>query len=145
MVVLLVIAARDISVTFGVPGGFAFIALVVDTAHERVCLTVPSVGVESRRRRRLVEGDYAVTSSGARRFIYEFNGQPKLNLVEEDQSGGMEMPSIGSIINRHDKDWKVTHLVAPVSSNGTIPVVRVFLSDIGRLKGGTFASKRAVP
>jgi len=38
------------------------------------------------------------------------NGQPKLREVEEDLSGGMEMPSIGSIINRHDKDWKVTPL-----------------------------------
>jgi len=48
----------------------------------------------------------------------------------------MEMPSIGSIINRHDKDWKVTHLLAPVSSSGTIPIVRVFLSD--NFKGHSF-------
>ena len=84
-----------------------------------------------------------MASNGARRFVYEFNGQPKLREVEEDLSGGMEMPSIGSIINRHDKDWKVTHLLAPVSSSGTIPIVRVFLSD--NFKGHSFVLKRVVP
>jgi len=100
-------------------------------------------GAESRRRRKLVGEDYAVASNGARRFVYEFNGQPKLREVEEDLSGGMEMPSIGSIINRHDKDWKVTHLLAPVSSSGSIPIVRVFLSD--NFKGHSFVLKRVVP
>jgi hypothetical protein len=49
----------------------------------------------------------------------------------------METPSIGSVINRHDREWKVVHVIAPVSPNGTIPIVRVFLNDPTKIKGRT--------
>lgn len=63
-------------------------------------------------------------------FIYRYNGNDKSQEVVEDLSGGMQTPIIGSIVNRHDKEWQVIHIIAPVSSRGTIPIVRVFLSDI---------------
>lgn len=62
-------------------------------------------------------------------FIYSYNGSDKSQEVVEVLSGGMPAPSVGSVINRHDKEWKVIHVIAPVSPTGTIPIVRVFLSD----------------
>lgn len=83
------------------------------------------------------ERGYAVASRGVRRFVYRYNGNEIAQEVEEDMSGGMETPSIGSVINRHDREWKVVHVIAPVSPNGTIPIVRVFLNDPTKIKGRT--------
>lgn len=44
-------------------------------------------------------------------------------------AGAIEMPGIGSVISRNGRDWKVLRVIAPVSFQGTIPLVRVFLSD----------------
>jgi hypothetical protein len=63
-----------------------------------------------------------VASKDVRRFIYRYNGSAAVQEVEEDVSGRMETPSIGSTIKRHDREWKVVHVIAPVSPNGTIPI-----------------------
>jgi hypothetical protein len=84
-----------------------------------------------------------VESNGARRFIYEYGGQAKLREVEEDLTGGIETPIVGSVVNRNGKEWRVVHVLAPVSSSGTVPVVRVFLSN--NFKGSSFVLKRQVP
>jgi len=55
----------------------------------------------------------------------------------------MEAPTVGSIVNRHGREWKVVRVIAPVSSRGTVPVVRVFLSD--NVRGRSFFLKRAIP
>jgi hypothetical protein len=78
-----------------------------------------------------------VASKDVRRFIYRYNGSAAVQEVEEDVSGRMETPSIGSTIKRHDREWKVVHVIAPVSPNGTIPIVQVFLNDPARIKGRT--------
>jgi hypothetical protein len=78
-----------------------------------------------------------------RRFVFQYNGNEKARDIEDDPGGGMETPSIGSIIRRHDREWKVVHVVAPVSPNGTIPIVRVFLNDTTRIRGRTFSANRA--
>ena len=70
-----------------------------------------------------------MTNKAARRFIYHYNGNENIQDIEEDVMGAIEMPGVGSVINRNGKDWKVLHVVAPVSFQGTIPLVRVFLSD----------------
>jgi stress response protein SCP2 len=75
-------------------------------------------------------------------FVYQYNENEKSQEVEE-VTGGMETPIIGSILNRHGKEWKVACVIAPVSSRGTVPVVRVFLSDYFR--GRSFFLKRPVP
>lgn len=82
-----------------------------------------------------MEEGHAVATKAVRRFIYHYNGYGTLEDVEEDLTGEMEMPSIGSIIHRHDREWRVFHVIAPVSPNGTVPFVRVFLSDVARAKG----------
>jgi hypothetical protein len=86
---------------------------------------------------------YAVARSGARRFIYEYNGQARLREVEEDLTGAMEIPVVGSIVSRSGQEWKVIHVLAPVSLLGTVPVVRVFLSNY--IKGAPFFLNRTVP
>lgn len=68
-------------------------------------------------------------TKAARRFVYHYNGNDSLQDFEEDVTGSIEMPGIGSVINRNGRDWKVLHVIAPVSFQGTIPHVRVFLSD----------------
>jgi hypothetical protein len=116
---------------------------IAGAAHEGFYLTVQVIGAQSRREgRRLVEGDYAVASNGARRFIYEYGGQAKLQDVEDDPTGGMETPIVGSVVNRNGKEWRVVSVLAPVSSRGTASVVRVFLSN--HIKGPFFL-KRSIP
>lgn len=78
-----------------------------------------------------------------RQFVYQYNNNALAQDVEEDLTGTMEMPIIGSIVNRHGREWKVIRLLAPVSSRGTVPVVRVFLAD--NFMGRSFVLKRAVP
>jgi hypothetical protein len=75
-----------------------------------------------------------VATNGARRFVYQYNGQEKSEEVEDRPTDGMETPNIGSLISRNGKEWLVVHVIAPVSSSGTIPVVRVFLNDTTRFK-----------
>lgn len=65
---------------------------------------------------------------GVRQFIYQYN-QYKEQEVEEDLTGRRETPIIGSIVNRNGREWKVAYVIAPVTLSGTIPVVRVFLTD----------------
>ncbi|MFP5227890.1 MAG: hypothetical protein ACLGXA_09695 [Acidobacteriota bacterium] len=76
-----------------------------------------------------------------RRFVYQYNGNERSCDVEEDPAGVIEMPAIGSLLARHDKKWKVVYVIAPVSPNGTIPVVRIFLNDIARTKARPFSPK----
>jgi hypothetical protein len=70
-----------------------------------------------------------LTSKPTRRFVYHYNGNDSLQDFEDDVTGAIEMPAVGSVINRNGRDWTVLHVVAPVSFQGTIPLVRVFLSD----------------
>lgn len=69
-----------------------------------------------------------MTPQGVRQFIYQYNSYREQE-VEEDPTGRRETPIIGSIVNRNGKEWKVAHVIAPVTLNGTIPVVRIFLTD----------------
>lgn len=61
--------------------------------------------------------------------MYHYNGNDNLQDIEDDETGTKETPAVGSVINRNGRDWKVVRVVAPVSSQGTIRLVRVFLSD----------------
>jgi hypothetical protein len=63
-----------------------------------------------------------------RQFVYQYNGSERLKEVEDDPTGRREIPSVGSIIKRKGREWKVIHVSAPVFSNGTTPIVRLFLS-----------------
>lgn len=65
-----------------------------------------------------------------RRFIYLYNQREQD--VEDDFTGTIEMPGVGSVVTRREKSWRVIHVIAPVLLNGTIPVVRVFLRDAAR-------------
>jgi hypothetical protein len=73
-----------------------------------------------------------VIGNGVRRFVYEYNGNILAQEVEVDLTGTMETPCIGSIVRRHDREWRVVRVIAPVSANGTVPIVRLFLNDITR-------------
>ncbi|HKR26519.1 MAG TPA: hypothetical protein VJT08_01320 [Terriglobales bacterium] len=61
-------------------------------------------------------------------FIYHYNHHEQEE-VEEEPTGKKETPGIGTIVNRNGKDRKVAHVIAPVTLNGSIPIVRVFLTD----------------
>ncbi|HEY1757937.1 MAG TPA: hypothetical protein VGG72_21385 [Bryobacteraceae bacterium] len=65
-----------------------------------------------------------------RRFIYLYNQREQD--IEDDPSGTIETPSVGSIISRREKQFRVIHVIAPVSTDGTTPIVRVFLNDVAR-------------
>ena len=89
--------------------------------------------------------DFAVAIKGVRQLIYHYNGLGDSEDVEEDLSGGMEPPSIGSVIIRNGREWRVFHVIAPVSPNGTVPFVRVFLSDVKGTKERPPFAKPPVP
>jgi hypothetical protein len=76
-----------------------------------------------------------------RRFIYLYNGNELSQEIEEDPSGTMVIPGIGSVVTRQGREWKVVRVVAPVSAGGTTPIVRVFLNDPVRIKGRTLGVK----
>ena len=67
-----------------------------------------------------------------RRFIYQYNGNDRGQDVEEDLTGRIETPTVGSIVSRNGHEWRVLRVVAPVRANGTVPVVRIFLTDGGK-------------
>jgi hypothetical protein len=48
---------------------------------------------------------------------------------EVDHHGEITTPNQGDIISRNGKRWKAVHIITQVSSDGSVPVVRVFLTD----------------
>lgn len=70
-----------------------------------------------------------MVANQVRRFIYEYNSNDLKQEIEDDSTGERDVPSVGSIIVRHDKEWKVMRVFAPVTSRGTIRLVRVFLNQ----------------
>lgn len=72
-----------------------------------------------------------MVTKASRQFVYQYNHDRRQE-IEQDLKGDKETPIIGSTLIRNGKEWKVVHVIAPVTLNGSIPVVRVFLTD--RLK-----------
>jgi hypothetical protein len=67
-----------------------------------------------------------------RLFVYRYNGNERSEDIEEDTAGTIAIPSVGSLITRHGRDWRVVHIVAPAGMSGSTPLVRVFLNDGGK-------------
>lgn len=63
-----------------------------------------------------------------RYFVYQYNNATAQEL-EDDPTGALEVPTIGSVVLRKEREWTVIHVVAPVTFNGAIPIVRVFLRE----------------
>jgi hypothetical protein len=70
-----------------------------------------------------------VAAKDVRKLVYQYNGNERGEEVEEDVTVKAEIPIIGSTLKRHGRGWKVIRVIAPVSRDGTTPLVRVFLSD----------------
>lgn len=63
--------------------------------------------------------------------------------VEEDPSGRLAIPTIGSIITRNGRQWKVIRVHAPIAQSGATPIVRLFLSD--RVAQPSLGARRKIP
>ena len=87
--------------------------------------------IAGHERSKLVREELSVVTKASRQFVYQYNHDRRQE-VEQDLTGDRETPIIGSTVIRNGKEWKVVHVIAPVALNGTVPVVRVFLTD--RLK-----------
>lgn len=69
--------------------------------------------------------------SVVRRFVYVYNGNERMQETEEDPTGVREIPAVGSTIIRVGREWCVISIYAPISVQGTTPLVRVYLRDKG--------------
>lgn len=69
-------------------------------------------------------------TQAVRHFVYLYNANTQD--AEDDLTGAREVPTVGSVINRNEREWKVVHVVAPVAFNGAIPLVRVFLREYAK-------------
>lgn len=83
-----------------------------------------------------------MAAKDVRKLVYQYNGNERGEEVEDDVTGAAEIPIIGSSLQRHGRAWKVVHVIAPVSRSGTIPIVRIFLSDRVQYPSGL---RRPVP
>jgi hypothetical protein len=68
-------------------------------------------------------------SKNAKQVVYRYNGIESSDELEVDIDGEIPTPSTGGIVNRKGQVWKAVHIDTQVSSDGSIPVVRIFLSD----------------
>jgi hypothetical protein len=68
-------------------------------------------------------------SNNMKQFVYRYNGVESSDEVEVDHDGEIPTPNRDDIITRKGKRWKAVHVITQVSSDGSVPVVRVFLTD----------------
>ena len=74
-------------------------------------------GIVGRRESTSREGVFVASDHG-RQFIYEYNGNELKQEIEYDPTGQREVLNIGSVIVRHEKEWKETRVFAPVTPRG---------------------------
>jgi hypothetical protein len=64
-----------------------------------------------------------------KQLVYRYNGVESSEEVEVDHDGEIPTPSRDDIIVRKGTRWKAVHVITQVSSDGSVPIVRVFLTD----------------
>jgi len=70
-----------------------------------------------------------MTSKNAKQVVYRYNGVQSSDEIEFDRYGENPTPIQGSLVNRNGKSWKVVGVMTEVSSDGSIPIERIFLTD----------------
>jgi hypothetical protein len=66
----------------------------------------------------------------AKQIVYRYNGDTASEEVEQDLEGEIVVPQLDGIIHRHNKPWKAIYVVTETSSDGRMPLVRIFLTDL---------------
>ena len=64
-----------------------------------------------------------------KQLVYRYNGVEGSEEVEVDRDGEIPTPGLGDIVFRKGKQWKAVHVITETSSGGSVPVVRVSLTD----------------
>jgi hypothetical protein len=70
-----------------------------------------------------------MSKNNVKQLVYRYNGVESSDEVEVDHYGEVPTPNQGDIITRNGKPWKAVHILTQVSSDGSVPVVRVFLTE----------------
>lgn len=70
-----------------------------------------------------------MASKNAKQVVYRYNGVESSDEHETDFDGKIPTPATGNIVYRKGKAWKAVHVNTQVSSDGSMPVVQIFLSD----------------
>ena len=65
----------------------------------------------------------------AKQFVYRYNGLESSEEIEVDYDGEVAVPMQNQMVTRKGKAWKAIAIMTQVSTDGSIPVVRVFLTD----------------
>jgi hypothetical protein len=70
-----------------------------------------------------------MSRKNVKQLVYRYNGVESSDEVEVDHDGEVPTPNQGDILFRKGTRWKAVHVITQVSSDGSVPVVRVFLTD----------------
>jgi hypothetical protein len=70
-----------------------------------------------------------MSKRNGKQVVYRYNGVEGSDETEVDLNGEIPTPNQGDILQRKGKNWKTVHVTTQVSSDGSIPVVRIFLTD----------------
>lgn len=67
----------------------------------------------------------------SKHIVYRYNGDPKSEEVFTDLGGELPLYSVGEVIVRNGKQWKVAAINDEITVAGAqaIPIHRVFLTD----------------
>jgi hypothetical protein len=70
-----------------------------------------------------------MNKSKAKQLVYRYNGVESSEEVEVDLDGEIPIPNRGDIVLRNGKNWEAVHVTTQISSDGSMPIVRIFLTD----------------
>ena len=70
-----------------------------------------------------------MSARDTKQIIYRFNGDDTSEEIEIDFDGDIVLPEPGEIMIRRGKTWKAVQREIETSGPGTMPIIRLFLTD----------------
>jgi hypothetical protein len=69
--------------------------------------------------------------SKGKQIVYRYNGDPSTQQTVSDRAGTMLTPSVGAIVNRNGKEWRVVNVHHDLDLKGpmAVPIHHVFLTN----------------
>lgn len=70
-----------------------------------------------------------MSARDTKQIVYRYNGDDTSEEIEIDFDGDIVLPQPGEIMIRRDKAWKAVRREIESTGAGSMPIIRLFLTD----------------